>query len=128
LLGIGFSEGDLSRGGGWPMLERVQYRFERAYYRVWYPLRLRPTLLIGAERFNVVDVSERGLRFVAMSQGPMLGTGVVARLFLPEVDPIEVEGIVVRRDARHAALSLVRGIPFHVILDQQRLLHQRTLV
>jgi hypothetical protein len=107
------------------MLEEVEDRLERAFYRIRYPVFLRPTLLIGAERFVVVDVSERGLRFLATGSGPPPGAVVVARLSLLEMSPIEVEGTVVRREGGHVALVLARGVPFAVILDQQRLLQQR---
>ncbi len=76
----------------------------------------------------VADVSELGVRFIAEGLGPPVGAVVVARLTLPETSPIEIEGTVVRRDARYVALSLVRGVPFGVILDQQRLLSRRLLV
>lgn len=89
---------------------------------------LRPTVVIGADRFAVVDVSEQGLRFVADVGAPPVGTAVLGRLLLPEHPPFEIEGMVIRRDHRYVALALTRGVPFGVILDQQRLLQQRIWV
>jgi hypothetical protein len=106
----------------------VEDRLERAFYRIVYPRALRPSLIIGADRFEVADLSEMGIRFAAQNLGPGLGSTVVCRLVLPEQAPIEVEGTVVRRDGRFAALALVRGVPFGMILDQQRWLMQRVLV
>ena len=106
----------------------MEDRLERAFYRVLYPRSLRPILLIGAERFSVVDASELGLRFIAIGLGPSLGAAIIGRLALPETPPMEIEGIVVRRDDRYVALALAPGIPYRVILDQQRLLHQRILI
>ncbi len=106
----------------------MEDRLERAFYRIIYPRALRPVLIIGAERFEVADVSEMGLRFVSQGLGPPLGATVICRLSLPETAAMEIEGTVVWRDGRFSALSLVRGVPFGVILDQQRWLHQRILI
>jgi hypothetical protein len=110
------------------MLWDMEYRFDRAFYRLVYPLFLRPTLRLGDEPFQVVDVSEAGVRFSAPVPGRFEpGVAIVGVIELLAGQTVAVEGTVVRRLGNQVAVSLVRGVPFAVMLDQQRLLQQRVL-
>lgn len=99
----------------------------RAFYRLVYPRFLRPVLQVGDARFAVVDASERGLRYLAPGPPSRDGLEVRGILYLPEARPIMIEGTVIRCDPPHVALALAQGIPFGVMLEQQRLLQQRVL-
>lgn len=119
--------GRLERGPASADARKVDPRPDRAFYRLVYPLSLRPTVLIGQDRFVVVDLSERGLQFLHPGDVPPLGEALIGRLFLPDAAPIEIEGTVIRRRGSHVALALSRGVPFSVMLEQQRLLQRRLL-
>lgn len=106
----------------------MEYRFDRAFYRVVYPQFLRPTLRLGDEPFQVLDLSEAGVRFSAPVPGRFEpGAAIDGVIELLAGQTVAVEGTVVRRQGHEVAVSLVRGVPFAVMLDQQRLLQQRVL-
>lgn len=107
----------------------------RRDYRLRYPEALRPVLEVEqplecASRYPVVDLSERGLRYLAAGDAldagavalPRLGARVVARL-LPEEgeEPIAVAGRVVRVQDGEVALHLgATPIPLTAFLAEQR--------
>lgn len=103
----------------------MEYVYERAFYRLAYPLFLRPALVIGPDRYVVIDVSEGGLRYHDPGPPPDLGRRTTGLLYLLGTPPLEIIGTVVRLDPPHIALALTKGLPFGLMLDQQRLLQQR---
>lgn len=107
---------------------KMGYRFERAYYRLVYPLAFRPTFVVGGAKFQVVDLSEQGIRYVHPGPSrPNPGVAVEGLVRLPTGEEVEVEGTVVRVEAPQVALVLSRGVPFGLMLDQQRYLQQRLI-
>lgn len=106
----------------------MEHRFDRAYYRIVYPLFLRPSLVVGDRRITVADLSEGGIRLlVADPRAFAVGDPVGGVLKLPDDQSLAVNGQVVRVLGSHVALKLSQSIPFAIILDQQRLLQQRIL-
>jgi hypothetical protein len=99
---------------------------ERAYYRLVYPMRARPEITIGGETFAVLDLSERGIRW-EVPRGPLppVGTRFAGRLVLRTAGELDVEGEVVRHDPPDVGATLTRGVPFAVMLDEQRSLTRR---
>lgn len=97
---------------------------ERAFYRIVFPTRERPVLILEGREHRVVDCSEHGLRFVRQSWPQLeLGTNVHGVLRFHRGDEVEVEGVVVRLQDEHAALHLnVRPIPMGRIFEEQRYL------
>lgn len=104
-------------------------RFERAHYRIEYPERERPWLALAEGRTPqwrpVVDVCERGLRFIAFEaeRMPALGTMLSGRLRFggDDEEEVEVAGRVVRVQERDVAVQLeAPGIPLRIILREQR--------
>lgn len=93
----------------------------RAHFRVPYPVAERPRLVFGATICEVVDCSERGVRFVppplrALSQG----TRIEARLRFPRGEEVPLCGTVVHAEGGCASLRLEGdGIPFASILREQ---------
>jgi hypothetical protein len=99
---------------------------ERAFYRLTYPLAFRPTLQVGKVAYVVVDLSEQGIRVVDTGLNRLEpGDQVVGTLSLPTDDRLEIEGSVVRVEPPHAALILSKGVPFAIMLAQQRFLQRR---
>lgn len=98
----------------------------RALYRVAYPIAERPTFRIGRYVYQVVDCSERGLRYeVTNRRLPSLGTPLGGILeFRREGASIEIAGEVIRTRGEIVVLSLdAPGIPFsHIIAEQRYLL------
>jgi len=99
----------------------------RALYRVIYPLNERPTLQVGRSLYEVMDCSERGLRYeVRDQQVPSLGRPVTGILLFRRGGSIELTGEVIRTHAGTVALELDSpGILFSDILAEQRYLRSR---
>ncbi len=99
----------------------------RALYRIVYPLNERPVFEIGRLTFEVIDCSERGLRYeVKDRRVPPLGTPLGGQLVFRRGGSVEVTGEVIRTRAGTVALALdAPGIPFSDILGEQRYLRSR---
>ena len=95
--------------------------YERSYYRIPYPSFEGPRLVVGFHVCQVLDCSERGLRFVAPAHAvPEAGVAIRGRVRFPRGADVEVEGVVIRVDEREVALRLAEpGVPFRVILQEQ---------
>jgi hypothetical protein len=100
----------------------------RSLYRIVYPLTERPVLAVGRFIYEVIDCSERGLRYeVKGRRAPSLGTplGGILRLRRGGAG-IQVTGEVIRIRGTTVALALDSpGIPFANILAEQRYLRSR---
>ncbi|MBM4187637.1 MAG: PilZ domain-containing protein [Gemmatimonadetes bacterium] len=107
----------------------MEYRFDRAYYRIVYPLFLRPSLQVGDHQYPVADLSEGGIHLLVSPPDALaVGDSVAGSLRLPgEERVLAIAAAVVRVDGCHVGLRFLQGVPFALILDQQRLLQQRVL-
>jgi hypothetical protein len=109
--------------------DRIAKRYPRTYrgaqrrtlFRVDYPLQYRPTILIDGREYNVVNVSERGVKFRCEGDIEWEETvqGIVT---FYDGESLDVEGKVVRHGENEAALKLVKRIPFQRIINEQRFL------
>lgn len=54
-----------------------------------------------------------------------MGDEIAGILDLPTGEALEVEGCVVRVAAPSVALILSKGVPFGIMIDQQRFINQR---
>lgn len=99
----------------------------RALYRIVYPLHERPSFEMGRFVYEVIDCSERGLRYeVKNRRVPALGTPLGGILNFRRGGAVEIAGEVIRTRAGTVALALdAPGIPFSDILAEQRYLRSR---
>lgn len=99
----------------------------RALYRIVYPIAERPVFEMGRFTYEVIDCSERGLRYeVKDRRTPALGTPLGGRLILRRGGSVEVTGEVIRTRAGTVALALdAPGITFADIIGEQRYLRSR---
>lgn len=104
------------------------YRGEerRRHYRVRYPITRRPSVDVWGRRYEVIDVSEEGVRFHCPdSQGVAAGQPVQAVITFDDTGKADVEGKVVRIEQRRVALQLTVGIPYsRIVREQLHLLSQ----
>ncbi len=99
---------------------------ERAFYRLVYPIVCRPELRVGGDAFLVIDLSEQGIRFrAAEGPYPLLGTVFTGQIVLQTAGPVEVEGRIVRIQPPEIGAVLTKGVPFAVMLEEQRYLARR---
>lgn len=104
----------------------MAWAHDREHYRVAYPTALRPKLLVHGVSFDVVDISERGIRFrLGTAQKPEPGFEVQGVLRFKRGETITIRGTVLRVDQGEVAARLEEGIPLRVIMDEQRFLLDR---
>lgn len=98
----------------------------RALYRVNYPLVERPTLQVGRFLYEVVDCSERGLRYeVRDNRLPTLGTVLGGELQFRRGSEIAITGEVIRSRGGLVVLALDPPLPFAEVLAEQRYLRSK---
>jgi len=104
------------------------YRGEerRRHYRIRYPIMRRPSVDVWGRRYEVIDVSEEGMRFHCPdSQSVTAGQPVQAVITFDDAAQADVEGTVVRVERRRVALQLCVGIPYaRIVREQLHLLNQ----
>ncbi len=99
---------------------------EREHYRVAYPTSLRPKLLVQGHTFDVVDISERGIRFrLGGMEEPAPGFEVQGAVRFRRGETITVRGVVLRVVQGEVAAKLEEGVPLRVIMEEQRFLLDR---
>ena len=98
----------------------------RNEYRIVYPIADRPRMEIGCEVYEVLDLSEGGLRLLA----PDLQLGEAQRiqgmLYFSDGGRAYINGSVFRRTDKHLVIELDRNkIPYQRIVQEQRFLISR---
>jgi hypothetical protein len=96
----------------------------RAHYRVTYPIAERPTLEIGQITYDIVQCSERGVRYEVPDRPlPALGAELSGVIRFRRGAQVEVAGEVTRAHSGEVVLFLrLQGIPFsEMLLEQQYL-------
>jgi hypothetical protein len=98
----------------------------RALYRINYPLAERPTFEVGRFLYEVIDCSEKGLRYEVRSQRiPTVGTEQAGTLQFRRGDDVPVQGQVIRARDGIVVLALEPALPFAEILAEQRYLRSK---
>jgi hypothetical protein len=104
----------------------VSFEHERAHFRIQYPMAARPRFRLGGEVYEVVDLSEGGLRFRTPQpllldyDQPLQG---VIRFHRGEESA--VTGRVLRLDGRDVVLRIDSGVTFRTVMEEQRWLLQQ---
>lgn len=99
------------------------FEHSRAHFRVQYPPKVRPAFDTDTRSWDVLDVSEGGLRLrVPDGVALELGTELAGEVRFRRGERVPVRGTVIRCVAGHAAVRLDVTIPFRVILEEQRFL------
>ena len=95
---------------------------KRRYYRVEYPASARPSLKIRKHEFEIVNISEKGVMFVA-DKKTAFGRWVSGEVTFSDGETMGIEGKVVRKHENNIGMSLtIKPIPYSRILSEQRLL------
>ena len=102
-------------------MKRVSYQGQgrREHLRLAYPSEFRPILVIGGQKLDVVDISEKGLCF--LNPDKVGFTGVVkGRLHFLDGDSVVVAGLVAWENDGLVGLHLTRqGIPYELFFKEQ---------
>jgi len=98
----------------------------RQSYRVIYPQDYHPSLIIKNNEFEIIDLSETGLKFQVKENLKLPGDLFHAQVKLHDEKLIEVLGRIIRITGEHAAMFLVvKKIPYQFILSEQAFLRQK---
>lgn len=96
---------------------------KRAYYRVRYPIACRPNLAMLNSVYEVIDISEHGIRFfgndVSRFHSDM---EIQAILTFNDGSSLGIKGKIIRIDKKNAVMHLQDCIPFGRIVAEQRLI------
>ncbi|MEO8453506.1 MAG: PilZ domain-containing protein [Gemmatimonadota bacterium] len=99
--------------------------FNRAHYRVTYPVAVRPTLDWEGRSSVVVDVSEHGIGFLHPDAPAEIGTIVRGILRFRSSQVIAVAGTVVRVFDGVVGVRLRTELPYSLIMEEQLYLQKR---
>ena len=104
------------------MNKRKENQEKRRYYTVEYPASMRPSLKIRKHKFEIVNISEKGVMFVA-DKKTAFGRWVSGEVTFYDGQTMGIEGKVVRRHENNIGMCLtIKPIPYSRILSEQRLL------
>ncbi|HXW96661.1 MAG TPA: PilZ domain-containing protein [Gemmatimonadales bacterium] len=104
----------------------MAWAHEREHYRVAYPTALRPKLLVQGVSFDVVDISERGIRFrLGQAERPEPGFELEGVVRFKRGETVNIRGTVLRVVDGEVASWLEEAIPLRVIMEEQRYLLDR---
>ncbi len=87
----------------------------RDHFRIKYPHVERPKLEILGENFDIIDISERGIKFYG---GPKFQTTITFH----DGEFFDIEGKVLRTQNNEMVVQLLQSIPFERIIKEQRYL------
>ena len=95
-------------------------KFRRAFFRVEYPFEMRPLLAWAGVFYQVLDVSERGIRLNVEGRPPF-AAGSRIRATVQFEDGVEtIEGTLLRGNRREAVFTLTEGVPLSRIRREER--------
>jgi hypothetical protein len=99
----------------------------RDCYRIAYAPHERPVLriespslaLTGENEFEVLDISEQGIRFLN-DQNVYFSQAVQGDLIFVDGEAVAIEGTIVREKGSQLSLKLSSAIPFKSVIKEQR--------
>ena len=101
---------------------------QRRYYRIVYPPEERPTFTIQGKKYEVLDISEKGMSFVVKhGLTPARGIEVKGVLTFRDGQWFELIGQIIRymSDSGVVALNLRNRIPLPKIMEEQRYIFKK---
>ena len=101
---------------------------QRTHFRLEYPQAERPRLKLPKEEFEIVDLSEKGLKFDCGPRfKPAAGTVIKGTVVFKDGKTCDIVGSVLRliADKNHCVLTLSKGIPLAKMMEEQRLMIQK---
>ena len=95
----------------------------RQYVRIYYPLdcpkKYIPELTIHYRTYQILDISETGLRFQVPRMNLLPDDILTGAIKFIDESIIEFSGVVVHRTKDQIALKLIIGIPYSYIVSEQ---------
>jgi hypothetical protein len=98
---------------------------KRDHYRLEYPVSDRPSVLINGQQYEIVDVSEQGMKFKCENKiTPDQDAPFKATVFFKDGKSFDVSGTILRYnpDQDHCVVLLSKGIPLAKMIEEQLIL------
>jgi hypothetical protein len=95
-------------------------RERRRFYRLRYPVSVRPHMLYKKWKFPVAEISEQGLRFVIIEEAlDHIVMNMKATVFFHDGESQDVEGKILRIEDDEIVVQLFKGIPLKRMITEQ---------
>ena len=95
---------------------------KRKFFRIEYPASIRPTIKVRKHEFEVLDISEKGVRFF-LEKEIKFGRWVNGNITFHDGKTISIEGRIAWKRGENVGMFLtVKAIPYTRIIAEQRLL------
>ncbi len=102
---------------------RDQSGNKRQYFRIEYPISYRPKLIISYYIFEVLDISEQGIKFFSKRAYELKpGLLLSAKIVFKGGESFNIKGKIIRNTGKEVILSLLEGIPTSKIMSEQQFL------
>ncbi len=101
---------------------------KRENFRIEYPPAERPKLILPGREYLVVDLSERGVKFMCDPRVCMrLNDTFKGKILFKDGKHVPVSGTVLRvaDDKRSCVASLVEGVPLAKMMEEHRVILQK---
>ncbi len=92
----------------------------RALFRVEFPFGQRPPLTWGGKSYEVLDISERGIRLSVEGHTPFVAGARIRAVVRFEDGKETVEGTLLRGNEREAVFQLTEGFSLERIRREER--------
>jgi hypothetical protein len=98
---------------------------KRDFFRIPFPVAERPKLLVGLREYEVLDLSERGAKIAASECSPWNHEDAFTMTIrFKDGTSVTTTAELQRREVDHLILRFSQGLPYSIIVAQQRrLLH-----
>ncbi|MEQ8171544.1 MAG: PilZ domain-containing protein [Candidatus Eremiobacterota bacterium] len=94
----------------------------RRFYRIKYPLIERPKIILDNKSYQVIDISEGGIKFFSPVTIFKINQYIKGTITFHDGEVLEVEGHVLRLQNKRIIILLDIKIPLQRILKEQRFL------
>jgi hypothetical protein len=99
----------------------------RQYYRLMYPQELAPEVVILGTTFRVLDIAEKGMRFLKDFYVRMdTGQSIRGVLIFQDLSKFEFQGYILRVVNREAVVIFLKNLPYQKIMSEQLFLQRNS--
>ena len=103
-----------------PMADDKKTIIKRLDYRVGYTSGIQPKLVIGDQRYNLIDISEGGAR-IAVGRHERLKKRSRCRVNLLSGEKLKAKVVVIRREGNEAALAFQSPVAYRILLKEKQI-------
>ncbi len=91
----------------------------REYFRLEYPVFLRPTLFFSNKKYDVLEISEYGMRFETEDvNGFLPGKKLTVSLKFQDDEVHICDGRIIRLNANEIIVNLLKPVPLYKIRSE----------